>query len=344
MAEASGVAQSFSALNYSGALFNKGNTRTPLLSAISGRRRYTDAVEFVVGQQYTTEGGTQPAISETASLTAPSPGFITRSQMTNVTQIFQESFGVSYAKQSNMGTLSGVNVAGQQPNPISEVDFQASAKLIKIAQDMEYTALNGTYQKASNDTTANKTRGVMTAITTNTKAMANAPLTIWDVALMMQTMAGNGAPIDDLTLWCDATTLLQLNADAAANGLTVIPASREINGIAVDTVITPLGVVNIRLGAYVPAGTAGLLNLNAISPVEMLVPGKGNFFLELLAKQGAGDTYQIFGQFGIDHGPEWFHGKFTGISTTFEKPSMIQSVTVQSSEESPIYTQAVTGG
>ena len=93
-------ATSFGVLNYSGMLFNKGNTRTPLSSIIGGRAKTTNHVEFVTGQEFTSGGGAQPAISETASLTAPDATVVTREQKTNVTQIFQESVGISYAKQS----------------------------------------------------------------------------------------------------------------------------------------------------------------------------------------------------------------------------------------------------
>jgi hypothetical protein len=54
-------ATSFGALNYSGMLFNKGNTRTPLSSIIGGRAKTTNHVEFVTGQEYTTGGGTPRA-------------------------------------------------------------------------------------------------------------------------------------------------------------------------------------------------------------------------------------------------------------------------------------------
>lgn len=339
-----GVAQSFNCPNYSGLLFNKGNTRTPLLTAISGRRLITDHVEFVTGQEYTTGDGEQPAISETASLTAPEPEYVTRTQKTNVTQIFQYTTGVSYGKMSNMGTLSGVNLGGQYANPQSELDFQIAAMMDKCGQDIEYTFIQGQYNKATSDATVNKTRGVDEAITSNVKAMASAPLTIWDVTELMKTMADNGAPLNDLALWCDATTLLQLNADAAQNGMTVIPASREVNGIQLSTLLTPLGTVGLYQGAYIPSGTAYLLNLGVMRPVEQYVPDHGNFFLEELAKVGAGTKYQLFGQIGLDHGPEWYHGKFTGIAATFTKPSMVQTVQVQSSEGSPVYTKAVAGG
>ena len=329
------LATSFGVLNYSGMLFNKGNTRCPLSSIIGGRAKTTNHVEFVTGQEYTTGGGAQPSISETASLTAPDATVVTRTQKTNVTQIFQESVGISYAKQSNMGTLSGLNVAGQQANPINELDFQVAAKMQKVNRDIEFTFIQGTYNKANSDATVNKTRGLVEAITTNVTAMSSKPLGLWDIADMVKKIYGANAPTDGLCLWCDAVTLFQVNADAVQNGLTVVPAAREINGIALSSVVTPIGVVYLYLGECLPAGTALLLNLNVIAPVYQPVPGKGNFFLEPLAKVGAGEKYQLFGQIGLDHGPEWYHGKFTGISTEFTAPTYSRSVYVANAADFP---------
>ena len=338
------LATSFGVLNYSGMLFNKGNTRTPLSSIIGGRAKITNHVEFVTGQEYTTGGGSQPSISETASLTAPEASVVTREQKTNVTQIFQESVGISYGKMSNMGTLSGLNVAGQQANPMNELDFQVAAKMAKINADIEYTFINGTFNKATSDATVNKTRGLVEAVTTNTKAMSSKPLGLWDIADMVKKIYGANAPTDALCLWCDATTLFQVNADAVQNGLTVVPAAREINGIALSSVVTPIGVVYLYLGEYLPAGTALLLNLNVIAPVFQPVPGKGNFFLEALAKTGAGEKYQLFGQIGLDHGPEWYHGKFTGIAQSFTAPKYSRSVFIANDTTNPVNTKAVGAG
>lgn len=322
------LATSFGVLNYAGMLFNKGNTRTPLSAIIGSRAKTTNHVEFITGQEYTSGGGSQPAISENASLTAPEATVVTREQKTNVSQIFMEAVGVSYAKQSNMGTLSGVNIANQQANPINELDFQVAAKLQKVNRDIEYTFINGVYNKATTDATVNKTRGLVSAITTNVKAMGSKPLGLWDIADMVKKIYGANAPTDGLCLWCDATTLFQINADATNNGLSVVPASREINGIALSSVVTPIGVVYLYLGEFLPAGTAMLLNLGVLAPVYQPVPGKGNFFLEPLAKTGAGEKYQLFGQIGLDHGPEWYHGKFTGLSTGFEAPEYSRTVRV----------------
>lgn len=338
------LATSFGVLNYSGMLFNKGNTRTPLSSIIGGRAKITNHVEFVTGQEYTTGGGSQPAISETASLTAPDASVVTRAQKTNVTQIFQESVGISYAKQSNMGTLSGLNVAGQQANPMNELDFQVAAKMAKINADIEYTFINGTFNKAASDSEINKTRGLVTAITSNTTTMGSKPLGLWDIADMVKKIYGANAPTDGLCLWCDAVTLFQINADAVQNGLTVVPAARNINGISLSSVVTPIGVVYLYLGEYLPAGTALLLNLSVLAPVFQPVPGKGNFFLEALAKTGAGEKYQLFGQIGLDHGPEWYHGKFTGIAQSFTAPKYSRSVFIANDTTNPVNTKAVAAG
>jgi hypothetical protein len=322
-------ATSFGVLNYSGMLFNKGNTRTPLSSIIGGKAKTTNHVEFVTGQEYSAGGdGSQPEISENASLTAPEASVVTREQKTNVTQIFMESVGVSYAKQSNMGTLSGVNIENQAANPINELDFQVAAKIQKVNRDIEYTFINGVFNKATKDSEVNKTRGLVNAISSNVTAMGKKPLGLWDIADMVKKIYGANAPTDGLCLWCDAITLFQINADAVQNGLTVVPAARDINGISLSSVVTPIGVVYLYLGECLPAGTALLLNLDVLAPVYQPVPGKGNFFLEPLAKAGAGEKYQLFGQIGLDHGPEWYHGKFTGISTDFEKPAYSRSVYV----------------
>ena len=327
------IATSFETPNYSGLLFNKGNTRTPFSSMIGGKTKYTDHVEFAVGQEYTTDGGTQPAISEAASLTAPEASVKKRKQTTNVTQIFQESVGISYAKMSNMGTLSGLNVTGQKANPADELAFQVDAKMKKIARDIEYTYLNGVYAKADTDTKANKTRGILPAITSNIVDAAGKPLTVWMLADALKVIYESNAPTNGLVVWLDAISMFQLNADAQMNGNTIVPASREVNGISLSKVLTPLGEVNLYLGEFLPAGTAGIFNFDVIYPVEQMTPGKGNFYLDALGKTGAGEKYYIFGQTGLDHGPEWYHGKITGISTEFKAPTGVRDVNVLSMPE-----------
>lgn len=323
------VMTSHNLLNYSGMLFNKGNTRTPFSTIIGGKSRSSKAWKFSTSLDFTTGGGTaQPSITETGSLTAPDPSFVTRAQQTNVCQIFQRALSISYGKLSSMGQLSGLNIAGQKANPATELDFQVANTMAEIANDIEYTFLNGTYQEGTHDDVAYKTRGIMEAITTNTKAAASSDLGYWLVAETIQLIASANAPTDSLVLMAHPTHIMQINADASANGLTVVPASRSINGIKLDTLVTPFGNVGLVSNARIAAGTALVFNPTVCAPVDLPVPGKGNFFLEPLAKTGAAEKYQIYGQLGLDYGAEWYHAKITGLATAFTAPAYSKKVYV----------------
>jgi len=50
--------------------------------------------------------------------------------------------------------------------------------------------------------------------------------------------------------------------------------------------------------------------------VWQIVPGKGNFFYEPLARTGAAETGQIFGKFGLDYGADFYHGTITNLATS----------------------------
>ena len=324
-----GTVQSFLVPNYSGLLYNKANTNTPFLNSISGRVKYTNSVEFVCGQYYTSEEGAIPEISETASLTAPTATYVTRTQMTNVTQIFHETVSISYAKQSNMATLSGANIAGQVANPQNELDFQTASKMNKIKRSIEKTFIQGTYNKAASDSQVNKTRGILAAITTNVVAAAGATLNLWMVNDLVTSIKNNGGDISNLEMLLNTANLNQLHGDAVEMGMKVGEPYMDAYGIMVRDLLLPVGtVLHFGLGEFLPDGTALVYNPAVCGPVEQPVPDKGNFFREELAKTGAGATYQIFGQIGLDHGPEWYHGKITGLSTTFTKPIGQKVVTV----------------
>lgn len=330
---AEGTIMSFAVPGYSGMLYEKGNNRAPLITSIINNMRYTNSVKFVLGQEYTEEDGAIPAISEQASLTAPAPTYISRSQKYNVTQIYHETLAISDAKKSNMGTLSGVNIEGQYANPQAELDFQIARKMSKIRKSMEKAFINGTFNEATADNEINKTRGLVQAVTTNTLSLTPSggtakTLDIWAVEELMHKIAISGGDITNLTLFCDYTTRMQLVGNAVELGVPLGQPYVTAYGIRVEDLILESGVVRIMTGYELPAGTALLLNMPALHPVAQPVPGKGNFYLEELGKTGAGEKYQIFGQMGLDYGMEFLHGKFTGIATTFTKPIGRKVVTV----------------
>ena len=317
------TAMSFGTPNFSGMLFRKGVEKTPFSTIIGANRGYTNHVEFVTGQYYNSIQGSQPAISESASLTAPEANVATRSQLTNVTQIFQESVSVSYAKEANMGTMSGVNIQGQTPNPQSELEFQISRAMAKIAQDIEYTFINGVYNKATNDNEVNKSRGVLTAISTNIINAGGDGMSRRLISKALMAIAAAGGDIANIIVGMPAIHLAQLDYDANKNGMTSVDRSRTVNGLQIQTILTPFGQVGVQLMETIPAGTALVFNPTIMRPMEQPTPNKGNFFLEPLAKTGAGDNYMLFGMIGLDHGAEWLSAKITGLSEDFPEDPVV---------------------
>ena len=317
------IATSFATPNYSGLLFAKGRVETPFSTMIGAKRRYVNHTEFSTGVEYNVGEGEIPAISENATLKFPEAKTVTRGQKTNVTQLFMDAFAVGDVKTGNMGTMSGINVAGQQPNPMSEIDFQAGICMQRIAKSVEKTFIQGTYNKATNDDEVNSTRGMVAAIESNICDLDGRPMSIWDVADMLVQIKAQGGSTQGLVLWCDSVTKFQFSAEAAANNFRVYPDSRNVNGLNITRVETPAGNVDLYEGVYLPVGTAMLLNFNVIAPVEQIIPGKGNFYLEEVPKSGFATKYALLGQVGLDHGPEWMHGKFINIKTTYDRPNGI---------------------
>lgn len=315
-------ATSFATPNYSGLLFQKGRVDTPFSTMLAGKTRYVDHVEFSTGVEYGGLGDAEiPNFSELDTLTFPEAKTATRGQKTNVTQIFMDAFAVGDVKRSNMGTLAGINVAGQKANPMNEMDFQAGICMKRIARTVENTLINGAYNKAEADDEVNSTRGMTEAITSNVLNLDGRPMSIWDVADMLVKIREMGGSTQGLVLWCDSVTKFQFSAEAAANNFRVFPDSRNVNGLNITRVETPAGNVDLYEGAFLQPGTALLLNFDVIAPVEMIVPGKGNFYLEEAAKTGFATKYSILGQIGLDHGPEWMHGKFVNIKTSYDRPN-----------------------
>lgn len=301
----------FDLVSYSGALYTKSITSTPFLNLI-GAPRTTNSVEFAINQEYALGTPSQPEISESASLTAPAAVNVTRSQATNVTQIFQESIAISYARESNMGQLSGVNVAGQQENPTSELQFQTAATMQKIRNDIEYTAINGKYKKSTGNTVANKTRGILEAIVTNavkeTGALSSS--TIRSVLKsFFKKLYDSNTDIDGYILLVNSDIKAAISEAYEGSGY-FMPGIKEA-GIDIQKLMTDFGTVRIALSRTMPKDTALCFNPSVVHLVEQPTPNKGNFFLEPLSTTGAAYQYQVFGQVGLDHGFEKLHGKLT---------------------------------
>jgi len=90
--------------------------------------------------------------------------------------------------------------------------------------------------------------------------------------------------------------------------------SRTVGGVAVDSILTDFGVLNVMLDRYLPQHKLVVASLEQLAPVFLEIPGKGHFFAEPLAKTGAQEKVQFYGEIGLAYGDERAHAKVTGLS------------------------------
>lgn len=306
--------------NYTGELFLIGANQTPFLNMIGGLQggaiRTVADFEFPLAQPWALEAASQPAITETASLTAPDPWTYVRDQDINTVQIFQRQVSVSYAKQSVTGQVTAdattglVDITGVQPVQ-NERDFQISAHMRQIAVNVDYTFLNGAYQKATSAAVAAKSRGIITACTTNTVAAAAATLSKPLVDELLREMATNGSEFINTVILVNA---FQKQKISDIYGFA--PQDRNVGGFNINQIETDFAILGIVWAPNVPTDTLLIADLSVCSPVFLPVPEKGVLFFEELSKTGASEKGQIYGQIGLDYGPEEYHGTITGLATS----------------------------
>lgn len=307
-----GAATVWNCPNYVGELFCIGANKTPFLNMIGGleggNAKQSSSFQFPVAQPWALESASQPTITEDDSLTAPTATTYVRGQDSNTVQIFQEQVSISYAKQSVVGEITGLSIEGVQPVR-NEKDFQIAANLQQIAFDADHTFLNGTYQEAINAATAARTKGILTATTSNAIAGGAAALTKTMINNLLKTMADNGAIFENVVIFVNAFQKQKITDIYA-----YAPESRNVGGVNINQIETDFAILGIVWAPNVPTTELLIAEMSVCSPVFLPVPDKGVLFYEELSKTGASEKGQIYGQIGIDYGPEEYHGKITGLA------------------------------
>lgn len=175
MAGITGLGTTYNLPNYTGILYQLSRSETPFFSAIgglSGGRQTTEtAFEW---QTFDLRDAAQPAgIVEGAD--APTAQARVRANVSNVVQIHQEAVSIAYSKLAAIGLKSGVN--NEQTNPVrNELDWQVEVMLKQMVRDIEVSFLTGAYQAPADNSTGRKTRGLLTAATTNAMDVKGAAL------------------------------------------------------------------------------------------------------------------------------------------------------------------------
>lgn len=318
MPQVKGLGTTWNLPNFAGELFTADPTQTPFLSMIGGLTggKQTDNFEFPTAVLYDFPPATQPEISERASAIAPVAAHIARTQEKNVVQIHQEVIDLTYAKQSNTGRMSGLNTAGQQANPHDEKAWQIQQKLVKIARDVEYSFIQGRYNLATNDTEANKTRGMMELCSSeagNHIAAGGEVLTKDILDQLFRDMAGNGAYFGKMVMFVGAYLKQAITNLYAEQFKANMQTTQNVGGMNITEIETDFFKMGIVWDRFMPSDAILIADMAHIAPVFQTVPGKGVLFEEPLAKTGASDREQIYGQIGLAHGPAFLHGAITGL-------------------------------
>jgi hypothetical protein len=92
-------------------------------------------------------------------------------------------------------------------------------------------------------------------------------------------------------------------------------ADRNVGGVNFQTIETDFARFNIMLDRWMPADAFTVVSLEQLQPTFLNIPGKGHFFEEDLAKVGAADRKQLYGEIGLEYGNEKAHGVIRGLPT-----------------------------
>jgi hypothetical protein len=142
-----------------------------------------------------------------------------------------------------------------------------------------------------------------------------APLTIDKLNTLMQAVWDNGGMTESETATIAVNSGLKVELSSLyANAYGKFQeTSRTVGGVNLTTIVTDFGILNVMLDRFIPQGTLAVVSLEQCAPVYLEVPGKGHFFAEELAKTGATDRTQLYGEVGLQYGAERAHGKIEGL-------------------------------
>jgi hypothetical protein len=306
-----GQGQTFNLPNYTGRLFSVSPTETPFLSMIGGLSggEEANAVEY---EWQTFDLRAPAARPRLEGADAPAPEHRTRVNVSNVVQIVHEAVDVSYTKSATAGQLSGINVEGGSNPVASELPWQITQALKQVATDTELSFLTGTYAKPGTNAQARRTRGILQAITTNVSSNGGTARDLTEIIVLdlLQDAWESGGIRED------ETRTLMVNA-SLKRALTKVfikdkgyeESSRVVGGVHVQTIETDFGKVNIALNRHMPTDTLLVVSAEVCKPRILFIPGKGFLFAEPLAKTGASDRVQLYGEIGLEYGHEAMHAK-----------------------------------
>jgi hypothetical protein len=330
MAGITGMGTTFNLPNFVGNLFAETPTDTPFLSAIGG----LSGGEAVTSTLFQWQGYDLRAAADDRQrlegADAPDAEERVRFNVTNVLEIHQEAVDISYTKLAATGQYNStgsthpgsVGITGMNP-VMDENTWQIRQQLIQLARDVEQSFLTGTFNNPATNATARRTRSIQEAIVTNVVDAAGALLDDdssgseqpgYLLLNLLQLVWENGGIMvsDTATIMCNAFQKRRLTK-AFITDANYQEMTRDVGGVSVTTIETDFGRLNIMLNRYMPTDEVFVVSLEQCMPAFMLIPDKGFLFVEPLAKVGASDRSQLYGEIGLKYGNEKAHGKIINL-------------------------------
>ena len=149
-----------------------------------------------------------------------------------------------------------------------------------------------------------------------TIAAGNQPLSVDLLKQLFRAMSEAGAAFGNMVLFCGADQKQRITTLYEKQLGYNTPAPRNVAGMNITRIETDFFELGIAYDPHVPSDRLLVADVSVCAPVFQDVPGKGTLFLEDLAKTGAAEKKQIYGQIGLDHGPAFLHGSITGLDYT----------------------------
>jgi hypothetical protein len=290
----------------------------PITGTLGGKALQAPDWSFPLASQNQLDASSQKSITETASLTAPTPRNYDRSQPeVQVAQIFQYGVGGSYAAQSALKKLSGLAIAEPLEDVNDPIVSNLNMTLKQMAQDVEWHMLNGTYNLATTAGTANQMRGLVTAISTCAVDAGGDALTTADVDAMLLLLEETAyAPMKRPVFMGRFSVQQKLSALYGVAPFAPVTNNIGTIGQGLEYIKTDGGTFPFLEVDQMPAATIVLADLDQIAPVFLPKPERngepgGYVFVEPLAKTGAATKLQLYGQMSIGYTTEAWHGKIT---------------------------------
>ena len=136
-----------------------------------------------------------------------------------------------------------------------------------------------------------------------------------DINDLAQKVYDNGGSSDGetATLIVNSKQKRAISAAYASAYGKYVENSRTVGGVNMTTLVTDFGTLNVMPSRHVHQDAIVLADLSMCRPVYLEVEDKGHFFAEPLAKTGASEDVQLYGEVGLAYGPETAHGIITGL-------------------------------